>query len=67
MDILQTATLHLNPSQATVLTVDRPRYTIEKKIQWSFPNMYDEQNFIIMMGGLHIEMTFVLVLGQWLE
>ena len=57
LDMLQKVTLRLNPGQATVLTLDQPLYTSAKKIQWSFPNLYGEQSFIIMMGGLHIEMA----------
>ena len=32
MDMLQKATLRLNPGQATVLTLDQSLYTIAKKI-----------------------------------
>ncbi|KAH3730404.1 hypothetical protein DPMN_056390 [Dreissena polymorpha] len=30
------------------------------------PEEYDERKYFIMMGGLHIEMSFLKVLGEWL-
>ena len=66
MDLLQKTTLCLNPGQDTVFTLDQPLYTIAKKIQWTFSNLYGEKSFIIMMGRLHIEMAYLSVLRQWL-
>ena len=68
MDLLQKATSYLNPEQSSVvLSVDQPLYAIAKKLQWEFPNIYGEKKFVIMMGGLHIKMAFLGVLGQWME
>ena len=40
---------------------------IAKQIQWAWPNDYGEDKFVIMMGGLHIEMAALKTLGDWLK
>ena len=67
MDIIKNATHHVNPGQIPVMTVDQPLYAIAKKIQWTWPEVYGEKHYFILMGGLHIAMTFLRVLGEWLE
>ena len=67
MDIIKTATNHLNPGQIPVVTVDQPLYAIAKNIQWTSTNMYGEDKYVLLMGGLHIEMALLSVLGDWLE
>ncbi len=37
-------------------TVDQPLFAIAKNIQWKWPLDYGEDKFLIMFGGLHIEM-----------
>ena len=39
-------------------------FAIAKRIQWSF-NDYGEDKFVVMMGGLHIEMAIMNVIGDW--
>ena len=63
MDIVKTAVHILNPGQVSVLTCDQPLYTIAKQIQWSWPDIYGEDQFVVMFGDLHIEMTSLKVLG----
>ena len=53
MDIIKQITNHVNAGQTPVLTVDQPLYA--KKIQWAWPDVYGERQFVVMMGGLHIE------------
>ncbi len=67
MDLIQKATHHVNPGQIPVLTVDQPLFALAKKIQWTWPDVYGEDKFVVMMGGLHIELSFLKVLGDWLE
>ncbi|KAJ8027926.1 hypothetical protein HOLleu_30023 [Holothuria leucospilota] len=67
MDIVKTAVDVLNPGQIPVLTCDQPLYTLAKQIQWSWPISYGEDRFIVMFGGLHIEMASLKVLGDLLE
>jgi len=50
-----------------VIAVDQPLYAISKLIQWNWPSNYGEEQFVILLGGLHIEMAALKVLGDWLE
>ena len=38
-----------------------------KQIQWRWPTSYGEDRFIVMFGGLHIEMVSLKVIGDLLE
>jgi hypothetical protein len=67
MDLVRKATQLVNPGQISVLTLDQPLYAIGKKIQWSWPESYGPEKYVVFMGGLHIEMAFLKVLGDWLE
>ena len=56
----------LNPGQIPVIAADQPIYATAKQIQWHWPDNYGEDNFVIMLGGLHIEMTAFRSLGTLL-
>ena len=58
----QTVTF-LNPGQTPVIAADQPLFAIAKQIQWSWPDTYGEEKFIIMIGGLHIELAALRTLG----
>ena len=49
------------------MTVDQPLYAIAKQIQWTWPDLYGEDKFVIMMGGLHIEIALLKTIGDWLD
>ena len=55
MTIIQECVFSLNPGQITVMACDQPLYAIAKKIQWTWPDRYGDNLFIVMFGGLHIE------------
>ena len=55
--IIQAAVQHLNPGQVPVLTADQSLFALAKQIQWTWPNKFGESLFVIMFGGLHIEMV----------
>lgn len=57
MDIIQTNVELLDPGQIPVIAFDQPLFALAKTIQWNWPNTYGEEKFVIMMGGLHIEMA----------
>ena len=57
MDIVKKAVDILNPGQVPVITCDQPLYTLAKQIQWTWPATHGEKQFVVMFGGLHIEMT----------
>ena len=55
------------PGQVPVLTLDQPLFTIAKQIQWNWPDVYGEEQFVILLGGLHIEMAALTTLGDFLD
>jgi hypothetical protein len=61
MTIVQAAIEHLNPGQIPVLAADQPLFALAKQIQWTWPNTLGEDHFVIMFGGLHIEMAVLKV------
>jgi hypothetical protein len=67
MDKIREVTNFLNPAQTPVMAVDQPLFAIAKQIQWSWPEIYGENMFVIMFGGLHIEMVVLKVLGELLK
>ena len=67
MDIVKNAVDNLNPGQVPIITADQPLYTLCKQIQWRWPGRYGEDCFIVMFGGLHIEMNALKVLGDLLD
>ena len=67
MDVIKKAVEHLNPGQISVIAMDQPLFTIGKQIQWNWSDRYGEDKVLIMFGGLHIEMAFLKLIGDWLE
>lgn len=67
MDIVKNAVDKLNPGQVPIITADQPLFTLCKVIQWNWPNFYGEEHFVVMFGGLHIEMYALKVLGDLLD
>ncbi|CAG9769504.1 unnamed protein product [Ceutorhynchus assimilis] len=67
MDLVKTTMQYLNKNQTPVMCFDQPLYTICKTIQWNWPEIYGEDKFVILMGLLHIEQSFLRILGQVLE
>ena len=57
----------LSPSQTPVVAVDQPLYALMKQIQWHWPSAFGEDKFVILLGGLHIEMAVLRMLGHWLD
>lgn len=37
--------------------MDQPIYAVVKQIEWQWSESYGEEKFVLMLGGLHIEMT----------
>ena len=56
----------LNPGQVPIVTADQTLYALCKQIQWRWPDLYGEEHFIVMCGGLHIEMNAFKMLGDLL-
>ena len=67
MNVVKKAVDILHPGQVPIITVDQPLYTLAKQIQWSWPASHGEDQFVVMFGGLHIEMAVLKALGDLLE
>ena len=67
MDVIKACVNYLNPGQVPVVAMDQPLYAVAKQIQWNWKDSYGENKFVIMFGGLHIEMAFLKVIGDWLD
>lgn len=65
LNIAARTTEFLNPGQSVVIACDEPLFAITKELQWTYPDSFG--NIVPMMGGLHIEMTMLKCIGQWLE
>ena len=66
MTITKEATEHLNPGQIPVITMDQPLFSLAKQIQWTWPSL-SEEHCVVMLGGLHIQMAILNMLGKWLD
>ena len=67
MDVVKKAVESLNPGQIPVFTVDQPLHTIAKSIQWNWTGSHGEDHFVVMFGGLHIEMAALKAIGNLLD
>ena len=67
MNMIKAAVNHVNPSQIPVITLDQPLFALGKLIKWNWPSTHGEKKFILMLGGLHIEMAAFKLLGDWLD
>jgi len=67
LEVLRTATSFLNPGQTPIVTFDQPLYALAKGIQWNWPLSFGEKQFVVRMGGLHIEMAALKALGTFLK
>ena len=50
-----------------MLTFDQPLFALAKQIQWKWQQGYGEEKFVILFGGLHIEMAALKIVGDWLQ
>lgn len=67
MNTVSSALKFLNPQQTPVLVADQPLYALLKQLQYMHPNTLGDDKLFVMMGGLHIEMAGLKVIGQWLN
>lgn len=57
MSKVRDAIAHLNPDQVPVITADQPIYALAQQVQWHWPDQYGEEKFVVMFGGLHLEVA----------
>jgi hypothetical protein len=67
MDVVRKAVEHFNPGQTPVVTLDQPLLALVKQILWKWPQEYGEEKFVVPFGCLHIEMSALKTLGDWLQ
>ena len=58
---------YLNPGQVPIMTFDQPLFALAKLVQWKWPDIFGENKFLVMFGGLHIEMALWNTIGDFLE
>ena len=57
MDQIREATHFLNPGQTPVMVSDQLLFALAKQIQWQWPESYGKYKFVVMLGGLNLEMA----------
>ena len=67
MNVVNSAVKHVNAPQVPVICFDQPLFALAKQIKWEMPQTHGENHFVIMFGGLHIEMALYKALGKWLD
>jgi len=65
--VIPKAVSFLHANQVPVVLYDQPLYALAKQVQWHCPEMFGEAKFVIMMGGLHVEMATLRMIGHWLD
>ena len=67
MMLIKEQTSFLNKGQIPVMTIDQPLYALAKFLQWTKPDTLGEQHILVVIGDLHIEMTFMKCIGDLLD
>ena len=67
MELVGKTTDFLIAGQIVVLVVDQPLYAIAKTIQWTFPEKFGEDIFVVLLGSLHIEMALWSTIGDMMQ
>lgn len=49
-----------------MIAMDAPLYALAKLVQWNWPQSYDESQYVVMFGGLHVEMALWKTFGDYL-
>ena len=63
MKLFTSAVEGITPSQMPDIDVDQPLIPLAEQTQWTMGEMYNEDQYVIMLGGLYIEMTALKMLG----
>ena len=67
MDVIDQVHKKFKLDQPLVITADRPVYAIGKQVQWLYLDKYGDHKVLLMMDPLYIEISFLNLLGNWLE
>ena len=55
------------PGQTPVMAFDQPLFALAEYVQWSWPLSLGEDGFVVMFGGLHIEMVLWSTISDFLD
>jgi len=66
MNVVRQSTEFLNPMQIPVIAMDAPLFALAKYIQWKWPDTHGECKFVVMFGGLHVELAVYKTIGDYL-
>ena len=66
MKVVKMVIHHVNRSQVPVIALDQPLFALAKQLQWSLAE-FNEDRFVVMLRGLHIEMAAFKMLGKWVS
>ena len=66
-DIQKNITEYINPGQIPVMAFDQPLFALAKFSQWCWPDTHGEDKYVVMFGGLHIEMALWNTIGTYLD
>ena len=67
MECIRKAVHKLNGKQTPVIAFDQPLYALAKLIQWTHQKAFGENQFVLLFGGLHIELAAWKTVGDWLD
>ena len=67
MDLVRNDFNIVNRGQTSVIACDKLLYKIAKYIQWTWSETRGENSYVVMLGGLHINMTFLKCIGDLLN
>ena len=56
IDIMKQIKMHLNLGQVPIMAIDQPLFAPAKFDQCCWPLTHGEHQFVVIFGGLHIEM-----------
>ena len=65
-EVIHGAVQYVNPDQIPVMRMDQPLFAKMKQLKWSMGTMYGENKFMLLFGGIHIQLTHKC-LGHWME
>lgn len=67
MNLAVNLTIYLNSNQIPIFCADQPLYALVKLVQWNWPDLYSERQFVALFAPFHIEQSFLRVIGQFMD
>ena len=63
MKLFKSDVERITPSQIPAIAVEQPPIPMAEQTQWTLGEMYNEDQYVIMLGGLPIEMAALQMFG----